>query len=101
MLLKVDIPMAPGLGLYLSELFFEGYNSKQHRAIQHSLVKQQQSAGSAESSRKKQKTDESVVAPTMTAVDNVGIFSCFKYFNSATSSVQYLLFLCRRRLVAE
>ena len=67
--------MAPGLGLYLSELFFEGYNSKQHRAIQHSLVKQQQSAGSSESSRKNQKTDESVVAPATTAVDNVGILS--------------------------
>lgn len=27
----MDIPMAPGLGLYLSELFFDGYNNKQRR----------------------------------------------------------------------
>lgn len=26
---KVEVPMLPGLGLYLDELFFDGYNSKQ------------------------------------------------------------------------
>jgi hypothetical protein len=29
----MDIPMAPALGLYLYELFFEGYNLKQQRQI--------------------------------------------------------------------
>lgn len=94
--------MAPGLGLYLSELFFEGYNSKQHRAIQHSVAKQQSvSAGPAESARKKQKTDE-VAAPVQTAVEDVGhtypaiwiIKNTYRYSTYAfTTTYPHVLFI--------
>eukprot|EP01038_Epipyxis_sp_PR26KG_P013629 gene13629-18289_t len=34
---KVDVSMAPGVGLFLDELFFDGYNSKMKREIEISL----------------------------------------------------------------
>jgi tRNA U38,U39,U40 pseudouridine synthase TruA len=29
----MDLPMAPSLGLYLGELFFDGYNAKQRKEM--------------------------------------------------------------------
>ena len=71
---RVDIPMAPGLGLYLNQLFFERYNCKvteNNKQLQAAKAKKEKKA--AERKLKEQATNTATSAATVTDGDKMKI----------------------------
>lgn len=55
---RVDVPMAPSLGLYLNELFYDGYNNKQQQETERDKFKTQSTKVSKEDARDEEGRDD-------------------------------------------